>query len=289
MGNSVISKFVFMPPEPTYTEFSPYNVTKIPTKSGKTIPAYFLPAKNANTKTTIVYSHGNAADIGSMFDFLMFLNMNLEVNILHYEYIGYGLAKDFGPPSESSTYESIEAALDYLQNSHSISTKDCIIFGTSVGSGPSCHVASRFECKGLVLECPFTSCVRVVFNTGLGRPIDMFTNINKIPRVRCPVMIFHGREDNIVPFDHGVELWKKVDPIYKYRNIWVEGADHHTIIPCLTHAKYIEALTDFIKYSENFKVTETSVHYDRKIFVSNPSTDDTEFSVKPSFIQPNKS
>lgn len=46
-----------------------------------------------------------------MIHFLARLYENLGVNILHYDYIGYGLVKEtYGPPSEESTYESVEAA-----------------------------------------------------------------------------------------------------------------------------------------------------------------------------------
>lgn len=93
MGNNPISSLVFVPPKPsTYTADKPYPVEWLTTKSKYKIPCYFLPATTA-TKTTIVYSHGNAADIGAMFMFLKLLRDNLPVNVLHYEYVGYGLAK----------------------------------------------------------------------------------------------------------------------------------------------------------------------------------------------------
>lgn len=63
------------------------------------------------TQTTILYSHGNATDIGGMIHFLAKIYEHLGVNVLHYDYIGYGLVKEtYGLPNEDTTYESIEAA-----------------------------------------------------------------------------------------------------------------------------------------------------------------------------------
>lgn len=64
MGN-VVASYVFAPPKPTYDESYPYPVTFLTTKSKKMIPCYFMKA-NKDTTTTIIYSHGNAADIGAM-------------------------------------------------------------------------------------------------------------------------------------------------------------------------------------------------------------------------------
>lgn len=61
-------------------------------------------------KKTILYSHPNAVDIGEMYTYLQVLHKELKVNILHYEYIGYGLAKSLDSPNELNTYECVEAA-----------------------------------------------------------------------------------------------------------------------------------------------------------------------------------
>jgi abhydrolase domain-containing protein 17 len=135
MGNSnAIGKYVFCPQSSSYTETYPYDVTWLKTKSDKKIPSYFLRKEDKSIKTTILYSHGNASDIGNMFPLLKFLFKHLEVrklefiekvNVLHYEYIGYGLSKN-EQPSEANCYESIEAAIDFLKE-NDISKSDIIL------------------------------------------------------------------------------------------------------------------------------------------------------------------
>ncbi|KAL9646500.1 hypothetical protein ABK040_006559 [Willaertia magna] len=249
MGNSIVSSYVFVPPKPSYDESYPHPVTFLTTKSNKLIPSYFLKAKN-NTKTTIIYSHGNAADIGLMYDFLVVLRDYLHVNVLHYEYVGYGLAND-NPPSEQDTYESAEAAYDYLTKSQGLAPSDIVIFGTSVGSGPSCHLASKYPVKGLILECPFASICRIVTSSIFLRPVDMFLNINKIGNVKAPVIIFHGTIDSVVPYEHGVELYANVKKDYQYKFVSINDCDHHNIIEKLTIKEYIQTLRRYLEHCDN--------------------------------------
>ena len=60
---------------------------------------------------------------------------------------------------------------------------------------------------GVILQSPLTSVISVVSSTlSHFMPADMFNNISKIDRVKCPVLIMHGTEDAVVPFDHGKVL-----------------------------------------------------------------------------------
>jgi len=68
-----------------------------------------------------------------MYEFLKLLRDNLPVNVLHYEYLGYGLAKYDGlTPSEGGVYEAADAAFEYLNTKHKITEKDIIMYVTSM-------------------------------------------------------------------------------------------------------------------------------------------------------------
>jgi fermentation-respiration switch protein FrsA (DUF1100 family) len=73
------------------------------------------------------------------------------------------------------------------------------------------------------------SCVRVVSNSQLLSKIDLFLNINKIPYVRQPVLIFHGEKDRVISFEHGKELYKLVPESLKFEPQWVKDADHNNV------------------------------------------------------------
>lgn len=124
--NFVMNSMVFLPPNPpTYTQKSPFPITWIITKKKRQIPAHWITQKGASK--TILYSHPNAVDLGVMFRWLEYLSRELNVNILHYEYIGYGLASYIGKPSENTTYESIEAAHQWL-NDKGIENSNILVY-----------------------------------------------------------------------------------------------------------------------------------------------------------------
>jgi len=82
---------VFHPPQLSQpAKDSLEHLVKMKDKNGKIVHAYYLPADDANEKRTLVYSHGNACDIYQMYDYLRYMREILKINILHYEYTGYG-------------------------------------------------------------------------------------------------------------------------------------------------------------------------------------------------------
>jgi len=63
---------------------------------------------------TVIYSHGNAEDIGLDCDFFQFLAAGLRVNIVGYDYTGYGPRTNGAKPSERATYKNIEAVYNWV-------------------------------------------------------------------------------------------------------------------------------------------------------------------------------
>ena len=87
----------------------------------------------------------------------------------------------------------------------------------------------------------------------LARAVDMFDNYSRIEKVNCPVLIFHGRKDEVVPFDHGKELFSRVRPQFQREFVDLPDADHHNIIERLSLYTYIKKLNEFIDYCEKFE------------------------------------
>lgn len=59
-------------------------------KKGNVIPLALY--RKANARYTVVYSHGNATDIGAMHDRCAGIAKEVGVNVLAYDYTGYGAA-----------------------------------------------------------------------------------------------------------------------------------------------------------------------------------------------------
>ena len=160
-------------------------------------------------------------------------------SVLAYDYHGYGTSE--GAPTEANCYRDIEAAYDYLTRTLQVPPHCIIIHGRSVGGGPSIDLATRRPCGGLILESAFTTAFRT-FWIGYVLPGDHFRNIDKITRVACPVLVIHGRQDWVVPFRHGQQLYAAANEPKKC--LWVDGAGHNDLSLIASDA-YDRALLDF--------------------------------------------
>lgn len=62
---------------------------------------------------TVLFSHGNAVDLGQMSSFYIGLGTRINCNIFSYDYSGYGVST--GKPSEKNLYADIDAAWQALR------------------------------------------------------------------------------------------------------------------------------------------------------------------------------
>ncbi len=113
--------------------------------------------------------------------------------------------------------------------------------GRSVGCGAAIHLAARRPVAGLVAEAPFLSAFRVLTRVRL-LPWDKFNNAGDIAKVRVPVLIIHGRNDQIVPFWHGERLYQLANEPKMF--LPIDGAGHNDIV-LLAGTKYLNALRGF--------------------------------------------
>ncbi|KAL6221375.1 hypothetical protein ACLB2K_009126 [Fragaria x ananassa] len=278
MGNvtsGVAAKFAFFPPEPpTYhvskdeggkLVFSGVSADKnmephlLETKAGNRVVATFW--KHPFARFTILYSHGNAADLGQMHELFIELRAHLRVNIMSYDYSGYGASS--GKPSEFNTYHDIEAVYNCLKTEYGVKQEDLILYGQSVGSGPTLHMGSRLKrLRAVVLHSAILSGIRVLYNIKVTFWFDIFKNIDKIRHVTCPVLVIHGTEDDIVDLSHGKRLWELSKE--KYDPLWVKGGGHCNLE---TYPEYIKHLRKFINAMEKLSLSNPS----KKELTSTPS------------------
>jgi fermentation-respiration switch protein FrsA (DUF1100 family) len=159
----------------------------------------------------------------------------LNVNVLAYDYEGYGLSDgDVDSLTEEKCYESIEAAFDFLVNVKDIDSHSIILYGRSLGSGPSCYLMEKLaednvKIGGLILQSPICSIFRVALDLRMTLPYDMFANVDRIDKAHCPVLIIHGTRDEIVPFWNGEKLWSKIPIKFRARPYWILGGGHNNL------------------------------------------------------------
>ena len=129
MGNALTS-IVFQPPEITYIHARKH-IVWLRTRKNAKIPAFYLDRKS---NVTIIFSHGNAEDLGMIYEHCVDFTKELAVNLIAYDYEGYG--KSSGLPSEIGCYDDIDAAYAFLTDVLHQKPQNIILYGRSLGSGP---------------------------------------------------------------------------------------------------------------------------------------------------------
>jgi abhydrolase domain-containing protein 17 len=178
-----------------------------------------------------------------MFNTFEFMVKLLKVNLVGYDYTGYGASKDLGfTPTEKQTYVDIKCVYEWCIDSGLVKSpeKELIIYGQSIGSGPSCYLASKRPVAGLILHSPILSGLRVITPSRFCACFDIFPNIQRIKSVKSPVFIIHGEQDVEVNIRHGRELLEALPATFRYEAWWVPRKGHNDIL----HANERE----FIKY-----------------------------------------
>lgn len=208
---------------------------------------YKLPPNECSPSTkTIIYSHGNATDVGAMAGLQCLIAKNIKCHVLVYDYSGYG--ESGGLPTEKNTYRDVKMVYEWVVKNVSNHEHNIILYGQSVGSGPSCYLASRrANVGGLVLHSPFTSGMRVLTPSRALACLDIFPNIDRIKKVKCPVFIIHGKKDQEVVFGHGVALQAAVPEDCQTDPWWVPDKGHNDIVDGPGVIEYIQRLNKFVR------------------------------------------
>ncbi|XP_022759191.1 protein ABHD17B-like isoform X2 [Durio zibethinus] len=251
--STIAAKFAFFPPNPpSYSVMETggklvmngvvardnVDILKVGTKRGNQVVAVYI--KNPGAALTVLYSHGNAADLGQMYDLFSELSLHLRVNLLGYDYSGYGQS------TGKNTYADIEAVYGCLGEKYGVKEEDVILYGQSVGSGPTLDLATRLpKLRAVVLHSPILSGLRVMYPVKHTYWFDIYKNIDKIPFVNCPVLIIHGTADDVVDWSHGKQLWELCKQ--KYEPLWVKGGNHCDLE---LYPQYIKHLKKFISAIE---------------------------------------
>lgn len=211
-------------------------IVKIEARDGTQLAAIYL--EEPNSEFTILFSHGNAEDIGDLRDFFE-LFVDEGYSVLGYDYRGYGRSE--GRAAEKNVYEDVESVYEYLVRDLNTPPEEIIAVGRSVGAGVALQVACEKELGGLILESAFVTAFRVITRVPLA-PFDKFRNIDKIKGAGCPVFIIHGKADRVIPFWHGEKLFKEAnEPKLKF---WVEGAGHNDLFR-VAGERYWEKIAEF--------------------------------------------
>jgi fermentation-respiration switch protein FrsA (DUF1100 family) len=188
-----------------------YEDVRFDTADGERLHGWYVPAVNA--RGVLLFFHGNAGNISHRLESIMIFN-RLGLDVLIVDYRGYG--RSTGKPTESGTYRDAQAAWNYLLGERQASPGQIVIFGRSLGGAVGAWLAAGLPAEqtpaAVIIESTFTSGADMARRLYPVYPARLLTRL-KYPvvdyaaRLKCPALVVHSRNDEIIPFAMGRALY----------------------------------------------------------------------------------
>eukprot|EP00392_Amoebophrya_sp_AT5.2_P000995 g997.t1 len=237
--DAIRNRFSFLPPDPPSYVITDAGRVEYLIRELKAHPLYRRAQEHA-----MLFLLPTSNDMGLMLPVYNELAEELNVDVLGVEYSGFGPPQyEFGGSSSSTSARTCarpskklvtphfrdvtsnaEAAYNFLVEEEEYPPDKIILYGQSVGTGPVLELAAKVKCAGVILHSAMLSGIRVLDPSpdACCRPsstfqcFDLFRNELHVQKVSTPILIIHGRDDTVVPFDHGQKLFLLVPEKKRY-------------------------------------------------------------------------
>jgi fermentation-respiration switch protein FrsA (DUF1100 family) len=213
------------------------------------LTGWWLASHESGAKV-LLYLHGNGGNLSDNAAQTARLN-RLGLSVFIIDYRGYGRSSGKFP-SETTVYEDAESAWKYLTEQKHFSPHDIIIYGHSLGGAVAIDLAAKHpEAAGLITESSFTS-IRAMSTLDkhyLVFPIFLilnqrFDSIDKVDRLKMPVLFIHGSADEVVPTWMGQALYQAAP---QPKRLLIVPGGHHMDSGEVGGKQYLDAVRDFIQ------------------------------------------
>ena len=220
-----------------------YEEISLLTADNVKLHGWYLP--DPGSRKALLFFHGNAGNIshrGSSVEIFHRLGMN----VLIFDYRGFGTSQ--GEPDESGLYEDARTAWRFLTEDKGFDPKDIILFGRSLGGAVASKLASEVHPAGLILESSFSSArdMADAIMPLISRVVFLRFNLNTlniIDRIRCPLLVLHGPQDEVIPFRQGEKIFKAAREPKTF--VTLQGGHNGGYL--LSQPAYEQALEAFIR------------------------------------------
>ncbi|MFN0200817.1 MAG: alpha/beta hydrolase [Bacteroidia bacterium] len=194
-----------------------------------------------NPKGVVLYFKGNTRSIKGWAKFARdFTNKGYDV--MMFDYRGFG--KSRGVRTEETMYADAQMVYDALKKQYK--EEEIVIYGRSMGSGFATRIAADNQPRLLILDAPYYSFLHLMRRYMPLLPIKRILKYKIhtdrfIENVNCPIHVFHGTQDMVIPFSAGMRLVRKVGN--QARLISIRGGGHNDL---RNYPKYHEYLFDIL-------------------------------------------
>jgi dipeptidyl aminopeptidase/acylaminoacyl peptidase len=168
----------------------------------------------------VLFLHGNAGSIASRVNVARYEQLrSLGLNVMAPEYRGFGgLA---GTPSEPAVYADARAGYEHLRQKLGVPPERIAIYGWSLGAAVAVDLAAQVPQAAVVLEGAPASLVAIGQSQYPFFPIRLlmrnpFHAVNKVDRIKAPLLFLHSPEDKVVPIGEGRRLFDAAQATKKF-------------------------------------------------------------------------
>ena len=219
-----------------------YEDVRFETVDGVLLHGWYVPAPEA--RGTLLFFHGNAGNISHRLDSIsIFVELALDVFIIDYR--GYGQSD--GKPGEEGTYRDADAAWRHLVDERGVDPARIVIFGRSLGAAVAAHLGAETRAAALIVESSFTSAEDMAARLYPFMPVGLLTRLRYpvaeyVAKNRNPVLVVHGRQDEIIPFEMGQALYQAASTPKSFLEL---TGDHNSGF-LISRDRYVEGLDTFL-------------------------------------------
>ncbi|MFN8244370.1 MAG: alpha/beta fold hydrolase [Ferruginibacter sp.] len=221
----------------------PFREVNIPVNATDTLNMIqFLPADSLH-RGVVLYYHGNMENINHYAGFARFFTSR-GYEVWMEDYPGFG--KSTGTITEQKLYD--QAKQVYKMANARYPKEHIIVYGKSFGTGIAAYVASMMDCRRLILETPYYSipslysCYAPVYPTARMASFKIPT-YRFVEETSCPVTIFHGTSDGVVPYRCAAKLKSVLKTGDEF--ITIPGGNHQNLAGYPVYEKKIDSLLAF--------------------------------------------
>ncbi len=177
-----------------------------------------------NPKGVIIYLHGNKGNLRRCIRQAEMMSGN-GYDILMPDYRGYGKS-DGQIHSEAQLFKDVQKVYDAAKKEYQES--QIVLVGYSLGTGLASYLAAHNQPARMALIAPYLSFIDLKNRNFPYIPDFLLKyqlkNDQLLKKVNCPVTLFHGTHDKIIPYDSSERL-QKIKPD-QFQLITMKGESH---------------------------------------------------------------
>lgn len=204
-----------------------YQDWNLESSDGALIHAWQIPPPEGQSGGWILHCHGNGGNISHRLDVAREFH-RLGLGVVLFDYRGYGQSQG-QLQNEKQLLADGQAVYDRL----AALGQPIVLYGESLGGGIASYLAEKNPCAGLVLQSTFTRLTDRACEAYPFLPVRQLcrfqlNTLDRLPKIHQPVLVMHGRLDEVIGFHHGQALFARANQPKHWEEL---SGGHNSIDP----------------------------------------------------------